>query len=41
MYKIACEESVLLITSDVIQKRPKLIKEKAAMHNASKFLFSF
>ena len=41
MYKIVSVESVLLITSDVTQKRPKLIKEKAAMHSASRFLFSF
>ena len=41
MYKIISVESVLLIASDVIQKRPKLIKEKAAIHNANKFLFSF
>ena len=40
-YNSVCVESALLTASDVIQKRPKLIKEKAAIHKANRFIFSF
>ena len=40
IYKIVWVENVFSAASDVNQKRPKLIKEKAEIHNANKFLFS-
>ena len=40
IYKIVWVENIFSAASDVNQKRPKLIKEKAEIHNANKFLFS-